>query len=71
MIEVILLAIIDSLRGNENEVRPIQNEKEMRRVETASIWRAIAKIGLPIAYMLVTLAIVVPRVINVVIKGSQ
>ena len=57
MIEVILLAIIDSLRGNENEVRPIQNEKEMRRVETASIWRAIAKIGLPIAYMLVTLAV--------------
>ena len=78
MLEVILHAIIDDLRCNENKVfkinnkvYPIPEEKERRWWERASVWIAFAKIGLPMAYMLVALAIVVPGIINIVVEGSQ
>ena len=33
------------------------------------VWIAVAKIGLPLAYVLVTLAIVMPGLINIVVGG--
>ena len=78
MLEVILHTIIEDLRCNENKVFKINNkvlqipeEKKRRWWERASVWITLAKVGLPIAYMLVALAIVVPGVINVVVEGSQ
>ena len=78
MLEVILHAVIDDLRSNENKVFKINNKvfkipekKEKRWWERASVWIAFAKVGLPVAYMLVALAIVVPGIINIVVEGSQ
>ena len=65
MIEVILHAIIDDLRGREN-----QEEVVMKSWKSIHGWITIAKIGLPVAYMMATLAIVVPGVINVMLDGT-
>ena len=70
MIEVVLHAIIDDFRGNENKVFQITEEEEMRWWRRASFWITFSKIGLPVAYMMATLALVVPGVINVVVEGS-
>ena len=78
MFEVILLAIIDNLKGNDNKVFKINNKmlsipetKERRWWERASVWMAIAKVGLPVAYVLFALAIVVPGIINIMVEGSH
>ena len=65
MIEVILHAIIDDLRGREN-----QEEVVMKSWKRIHVWITFAKIGLPVAYMMATLAIVVPGVINVMLDGT-
>ena len=70
MIEVILHAIIDDLRGRENQVFKISEEIDMRWWKRMTVWITIAKIGLPIAYMMASLAIVVPGVINVMLDGT-
>ena len=70
MIEVILHAIIDDLRGRENQVFKISEELDMRWWKRMTVWITIAKIGLPIAYMMASLAIVVPGVINVMLDGT-
>ena len=77
MLEVILHTIIDDLRGNENKVFKINNKvfnipeaKEMRWWGRVSTWMAFAKVGLPVAYILVALAIVVPGIINIAVEGS-
>ena len=70
MIEVILHAIIDDLRGRENQVFKISEEIDMGWWKSMTVWITIAKIGLPIAYMMASLAIVVPGVINVMLDGT-
>ena len=70
MIEVILHAIIDDLRGRETQVFKISEEIDMRWWKRMTVWITIAKIGLPIAYMMASLAIVVPGVINVMLDGT-
>ena len=70
MVEVILHAIIDDLRGRENQVFKISEEIDMRWWKRMTVWITIAKIGLPIAYMMASLAIVVPGVINVMLDGT-
>ena len=70
MIEVILHAIIDDLRGKENQVFKITEEEDMRWWKRMPVWVKIAKIGLPVAYMMATLTIVVPGVINVMLVGT-
>ena len=49
----------------------IPEAKERRWWGRASVWIAFAKVGLPVAYMLVALAIVVPGIINIVVEGTQ
>ena len=78
MFEVILLAIIDNLRGNDNKVFKINNKilnipeaKDKRWWERASVWIAVARVALPVAYVLVALAIIVPGIINIMIEGSM
>ena len=77
MFEVILLAIIDNLRGNDNKVFKINNKmlsipetKGKRWWERTSVWTAIARVALPVAYVLVALAIIVPGIINIMIEGD-
>ena len=65
MVEIILLAIIDNLRSNENKVKAMFPEEEgIKWWERASFWIAIAKMGLPLGYMMVSLTIVMPGLIN-------
>ena len=65
MVEVILHAIIDDLRGREN-----QEQVVMKSWKSIHVWITIAKIGLPVAYMMATLAIVMPGAINVMLDGT-
>ena len=47
------------------------NMNENKWWKKASVWITIARVGLPMAYMLVALAIVVPGIINMVVEGSS
>ena len=78
MFEVILLATIDNMRVNDNKVFKINNKilnipeaKGKRWWKRASVWIAVARVALPVAYLLVALAIIVPGIINIMIKGSR
>ena len=70
MAEVILHAIIDDLRDYENKLLQITEEERLIGWRRVSVWITVAKRGLPVAYMMATLAIVVPGVINIVVEGS-
>ena len=70
MVVIILLAIIDNLRGNENLVKTMIPEDEyLKWWDRASFWIAIAKKGLPMAYMLLSLTVIMPGLINIVVGG--
>ena len=78
MVEVILIALIDNLRSNENKVFMVNNKKlripedqGTRWWERAQVWTAVAKKGLPLAYLLVMLAIVMPGFINTVVGAEK
>ena len=78
MVEVILLALIDNLRSNENKVFMINNKKlrmpedeEIRWWKRAHSWTAVAKKGLPLAYLLLMLAIVMPGFINTLVRAEK
>ena len=77
MLEIILHTVIDDLRGNESKVFKINNKilsipetKKKRWWERISVWITVAKLVLPMAYMLVALAIVMVGVINILVEGS-
>ena len=70
MVVIILLAIIDNLRSNENMVKSMIPEDEyLKWWEKASFWILIAKKGLPLAYMLLSLTVVMPGLINILVGG--
>ena len=70
MVVIILLAIIDNLRGNENLVKTMIPEDEyLKWWDRASFWIAIVKKGLPLAYMLLSLTVITPGLINIVVGG--
>ena len=70
MLEVILHAIIDDLRGDGSKEFLISEAEDIKFWKQASFWIKVAKIGMPVAYMLASLAIVVPGVINKIVNGS-
>ena len=71
MVELLLHAIIDNTRGNDGRVQVFEleeeNTEEMRFWKKSSFWVAVARVGLPIAYLLITLAIVLPGIFNIVL----
>ena len=71
MIQVLLHTIIDDLRDDENKVYKMENVNEKKWWKKASVWITIARVGLPLTYMLGALAIVVPGIINMVVEGSR
>ena len=71
MIQVLLHAIIDDLRGDENKVFKMENVNEKKWWKRSSVWITIARVGLPLTYMLGALAIVVPGIINMMVEGSR
>ena len=64
MTQVLLHAIIDDLREDDNKVYRMGQEAEKKWYKKASNWITFARVGLPIAYVMVALAIVVPGILN-------
>ena len=65
MIQVLLHVIIDELRGDDNRVFKMTEVKEKRWWQKTSLWITFARVGLPVAYILVALAIVMPGILNI------
>ena len=65
MIQVLLHAIIDELRGDDSKVFKMTEEKEKKWWKNTSVWITLARVGLPVAYVLVALAIVMPGILNI------
>ena len=67
-IEMLLHAIIAGLVNNDDEVFQVSNKMRVpkrRHWMTTSFWVKISRVGLPITYVVVALAIVLPGVVNV------
>ena len=64
MTQVLLHAINDDLRKDDNKVYKMGQEAEKKWYKKASYWITFARVGLPIAYVMVALAIVVPGILN-------
>ena len=65
MIQVLLHAIIDKLRGEDSKIFKMTEEKEKKWWKNCSVWITLARVGLPVAYVLVALAIVMPGILNI------
>ena len=70
MLEVSLHTIIDELRLQNGNVfimeEKVYNDKIWKK---ESFWVKVARVWLPIAYMLVALGILVPGIINTLFSG--
>ena len=67
-IEMLLHAIIAGLVRYDDKVFTVSNRMRVpkrRPWMTTSFWVKISRVGLPIAYVVVALAIVLPGVVNV------
>ena len=71
MAEVILHAIIDNLREEENKVFKMADIDERRWWCRASVWIIVARVGLPVTYLLVAIAIIIPGITNIIVQGSS
>ena len=71
MTQVLLHAIIDDLRGEENKVYRMGPEGEKKWWKKASAWITIARVGLPVTYVLVALAIIVPGIYNILAETND
>ena len=71
MIQVLLHAIIDDLRDDDNKVYKMGQETEKRWYKKATSWITFARVGLPVAYVVVALAIVVPGILNILAETND
>ena len=71
MTQVLLHAIIDDLRGDDNKVSRMGQEIDKKWWQKASSWITIARVGLPVTYVMVALAIVVPGILNILAETTD
>ena len=64
MTQVLLHAIFDDLR-EDSKVYKMGQEAEKKWYKKASSWIMIARVGLPLTYVVVASAIVVPGILNI------
>ena len=68
VLQVLLLAIIDNVRKDNNKVIIIGNQsvevKKKKWTIGATTWIVVARVGLPLACLSSALAIVVPGIVN-------
>ena len=65
--EMLLHAIIAGLMSTDHDVLEVSNRMRVpkkRHWMTVSFWVRISRVGLPIIYLVVALAIVLPGVVN-------
>ena len=70
MVEVLLHTIIDELRVRKGNVFKMEEKVDDDNIwRKESFWVKVARVWLPIAYMLVALGILVPGIINTIASG--
>ena len=70
MLEVSLHTIIDELRLQNGNVFIMEEKVDNDKIwKKESFWVKVARVWLPIAYMLVALGILVPGIINTLFSG--
>ena len=67
MVIVLLHTIIDDLEGADSKVFTMAEERK-RWSTKVSTWKMFAKVGLPTAYVVAALAILLPGLINIMIS---
>ena len=70
MLIVLLHTIIDHLEGDEIRVFKTADERKVKWFAHGSFWIAVARVGIPVVYILASLAIVLPGIINITISLS-
>lgn len=71
MIQVLLHSIIDDMRSNDKKARKMGKITEGIWWKKASLWITLARVGLPVTYVLVASAIVTPGIMNVLKEASN
>ena len=69
MVEVLLHAIIDYTRGNDVKMFAMAKMEELKFWNKSTFWVAVARVGVPVAYLLITLAIVIPGMFNIAMSN--
>ena len=71
ILEVLLHTIIDDLRNGEDKVEfmTAKYKGDKKWWKRTSIWVKVARVGLPITYLLIALAILVPGILNLIIEA--
>lgn len=71
MTHVLIHAIIDDLRGINDKVFRFDQMTGEKWWNKAPVWVMIARIGLPVIYMVVALTIIMPGVLNKMAEVSN
>ena len=71
MTQVLLHAITDDLREDENKVYNMEQKIEKKWYKKVSSWVTMARVGLPITYVVVALVIVVPGILNIMAETNN
>ena len=71
MTQVLLHTIIEHLRADKNKVHKMADMCHQKWYKDTSVWIRMARVGLPVAYMLGACAIVVPGIANILVEGSS
>ena len=69
MFEVLLHTIIDDLRSDDVKVFKIEDMKEERWWKKASLWIKLARVWLPMTYLVIAKSLVVSGILNVTLGG--
>ena len=71
ILEVLLHTIIDELRHGEDKIKyMMSNGAEGKWWKKKSHWITFARVGLPITYLVIAMAIFIPGIVNLVISAS-
>ena len=71
---MLLHTIIDDLRHGDNKVVTFMAAKDRgdeKWWKRTSLWIKVARVGLPITYLLIALAIFVPDIFNLIIESKN
>ena len=71
MTQVLLHAIIDDLKSDDDKIFNIEQMTDKRWWKKVNVWITIARVGVPLSYVLVALAIVVPGILNIYAETSN
>ena len=73
ILEVLLHTIIDDLRHGDNKITfmGVKDRGDEKWWKSTSLWIKVARVGLPITYLLIALAIFVPGILNLIVESKN